>query len=183
MSYRYGPIRQLGYVVRDVRGAIVHWAKYHGVGPFILFEEAPLRDFRYRGKPTEARVAIALGQSGSVQIELIMPLDENPSLYREHLEQAGEGLQHVAYWTTDFAGLTEHAQKSGLEEVLSGYTGDPAGRFAYYMGTGHMGSCIEISALSADKQRLFDQVANAARDWAGDLDTAIIVASSGGVPK
>lgn len=174
MSFKYGSIRQVGYVVSDIHEAIAHWRDEVGVGPFFLFEDAPLQDLRFRGEPCDARVAIALAQSGHVQIELIMPLDDQPSLYREHLQQHGEGPQHVAYWTEDFAGLSDRARESGLVEVWSGYTGDPKGRFVYFQSPSHPGSCVEISALSQAKRELFDSVERAALDWDGRPDKSVI---------
>lgn len=167
MSRHFGPIRQLGYVVRDIRFAMQHWIDVHGVGPFYFFDRAPIQDLQYRGAPCKAQIAFALAQSGPLQVELIAPLDIEPSLYREFLERSGEGLQHVAYWTTEFDRFAAQAEVLGMRRVLSGYTGDPAGRFAYYNGGGYPGTCIEISALSAPKWRLFDTVARAAEGWDG----------------
>lgn len=174
MSRHFGPIRQVGYVVHDLDDAIRHWTMRVGAGPFLRFAEAPIRDFRYRGEPCAAKVAFALGQSGDVQIELIQPLDRLPSLYREHLERCGEGPQHVAYWTDRFDALCALARTQGLEEVLSGWTGDPEGRFAYFLGGGALSGCIEISALSARKRELFDRVAEHARSWNGRPEEAVI---------
>lgn len=167
MSRHFGPIRQLGYVVRDIRSAMQYWTDVHGVGPFYLFERAPIQDLRYRGKPCKAEVAIALAQSGPIQVELIALLDNEASLYREFLEQSGEGLQHVAYWSPEFDRLTNKAEELGMHCVLSGCTGDPDGRFAYFDGGGYPGTCFEISNLSTAKSLLFQTVANAAKDWDG----------------
>ncbi|RYH70911.1 MAG: VOC family protein [Alcaligenaceae bacterium] len=174
MSVKFGTVRQLGYVVRNLKAAVDYWTQCIGVGPFFLFATAPVHDLRYKGNPTDAKVTFALAQSGSVQIELIAPLDDHPSVFREHLNAYGEGLHHVAYWTTDFAALSAEARAAGMEEVQSGYTGDAAGRFAYFAGAAHPGSCIEISALSAPKRKLFDDVARAALSWDGAPESAIV---------
>lgn len=174
MSVHFGSIRQLGYVVRDLDAAIDYWTTQVGVGPFFVFRQAPIRDFRYRRVPCDAKIAFALAQTGDVQIELIMPLDDIPSLYNAHLAQQGEGLQHVAYWTEDFKHLSEKAHTLGYEEVLSGYTGDPDGRFAYFIGRGHPGACVEISALSEKKQKLFKSVATASKVWDGSPETRVV---------
>lgn len=168
MSRHFGPIRQLGYVVRDIEAAMRCWTAEHGVGPFYLFERAPVHDLRYRGKPARAQIAFALAQSGPVQVELIQPLDAHPSLYREFLSGPGDGLQHVAYWTEAFEQLAGTARRLGMQEVWTGYTGDPEGRFAYFEGSGPAGTCIEISALSERKRALFAEVARAAEGWDGE---------------
>lgn len=181
MSRHFGPIRQLGYVVRDIEAAMRTWSGRHGVGPFFFFERAPIRDLRYRGEPSDAAIAFALAQSGPLQVELIMPLDDRPSLYREFLQRHGERLQHVAYWTHDFERLWRHANDAGMAEVLAGCTGDAAGRFAYFDSGGPNGTCIELSALSAPKAALFDAVAQAAVDWDGECPVRSYAAARQGV--
>lgn len=168
MSVLFGPIRQLGYVVSDVHEAMRHWSAL-GVGPFHFFAVAPIGDFRYLGERCEATIAFALGQSGPLQIELIMPLDDHPSLYSEFLDRHGSGLQHVAFWTRRFDADRERALGMGMREVLSGYTGDPSGRFAYLEAAVPLaGACIELSALSERKERLFARVAESSVGWDGD---------------
>ena len=34
MSLLFGPLRQMGYVVRDIEGAMRHWIDVCGVGPW-----------------------------------------------------------------------------------------------------------------------------------------------------
>jgi hypothetical protein len=169
MSRHFGPIRQLGYVVGDIQAAMTYWTSVHGVGPFYLFAVAPVKELRYRDQATPAQMAIALGQSGPMQIELIQPLDEHPSLYRDFLLAHGGGLQHVAYWTQHFDTLVAQAQSMGMRAVLSGFTGDAAGRFRYFEGSvAFPGACLEISELSTAKRALFDEVARASVGWRGD---------------
>ena len=55
----FGPIRQIGYVVRDIEAALRYWTGTLDVGPFFYFEEAPMQDFRYRGAPCMARISVA----------------------------------------------------------------------------------------------------------------------------
>ena len=39
-----GPVRQLGYVVRDVERAMAHWAGVLGIGPWFYIEAVPVVD-------------------------------------------------------------------------------------------------------------------------------------------
>ena len=70
MSRIFGAIRQNGYVVRDIEAAMSHWVEVLQIGPWFYVEHAPIRNFRYRGTPSDADVAIALANSGPLQIEL-----------------------------------------------------------------------------------------------------------------
>jgi hypothetical protein len=54
MSRLFGPIRQNGYVVRDIEAALKHWTTVLGVGPFFYMERARIADFQYTGQPSAA---------------------------------------------------------------------------------------------------------------------------------
>jgi len=167
VSRIFGAIRQNGYVVRDIEGALEHWTQVLGVGPFFYVEDVPITDFRYRGAPCEARVSIALANSGPLQIELIQPRDGAPSIYRDFLRAGHEGLQHVAFWTDCFDDERARAEGLGFEPVQSGCVGGPAGRFVYFVPEGHPGTMVELSEVSGAKGAFFRHIAEAARTWDG----------------
>ena len=102
MSRIFGEPRQNGYVVRDVEAAMRHWSEVLGVGPWFYFEHVPIEAFHYRGELSPLQVSIALANSGALQIELIQPRNDVPSMYRDFLAAGHEGLQHLAYWTERF---------------------------------------------------------------------------------
>ncbi len=166
MSRIFGPVRQNGYVVRDIHAAITHWTEVAGIGPWFLVERAPIRDFRYRGQPAEIELAIALANSGPLQLELIEQRNDAPSLYRDFLDAGQEGLQHIAFWTDTFAKDRERALKAGYRIGHEGQTGD-YGPFVYFETAAHHGSVIELSDVGGAKARLFRHIADAAADWDG----------------
>jgi hypothetical protein len=166
MSRRFGPVRQNGYVVRDIEAALKHWTEVLGVGPFWYFERVPIQDFRYRGTPSPVEVSIALANSGELQIELIQQRNGAPSMYRDFLAAGSEGLQHVAYWTACFDRDLERALAAGFEIGQSGCIGD-GGRFVYFESAGHPGTVVELSETSGAKGRFFERVREAAATWDG----------------
>ncbi len=167
MSRIFGEIRQNGYVVRDIRAAMEHWTQVLGVGPFFYVDKPPIEDFRYRGAPSDVDVAIALSNSGPLQIELIEQRNDAPSMYRDFREAGHEGLQHVAYWTEDFDTDFERALKLGYEVGQSGQVGGADGRFVYFSAEGHPGTVIELSEISGAKGEIFKAIAEASRTWDG----------------
>ena len=50
MSRIFGPVRQNGYVVRDIEAALEHWTTVLGIGPFYYIEDVPVEDFLYQGQ-------------------------------------------------------------------------------------------------------------------------------------
>ena len=47
MSRLFGPMRQVGIVVRDIETAMRHWVEVCGVGPWFYTEQLPMDEFRY----------------------------------------------------------------------------------------------------------------------------------------
>ena len=166
MSRIFGNVRQNGYVVRDIRAAMRHWTEKLGVGPFFYVKVAPIESFHYMGKPSGCRCAIALANSGDLQIELIEQLNDEPSMYRDFLAAGREGLQHVAYWTEKMDEDLARIAALGYEVGQSGTVGEN-GRFVYYTTEAHPGTVVELSEISGRKGQLFRAIRDAAASWDG----------------
>lgn len=52
------------------------------IGPWFLFRNFELPDLHYREEPADFGITLALANSGHMQFELILPLDDKPSPYR-----------------------------------------------------------------------------------------------------
>ena len=167
MSRIFGPVRQNGYVVRDIEAAMRHWVEVMGVGPWFYIDRVQTDWFRHRGADSAVEMSIALANSGDLQIELIQQRNEAPSLYKEFLDAGREGLQHLAYWTTDYQRLYDRALGLGYTVGHEGQIGGPQGRFAYFDTEAHPGTVIEISDISGGKGAFFDHVRKAAETWDG----------------
>jgi hypothetical protein len=166
MSRIFGNIRQNGYVVRDIRAAMSHWTEQLGVGPFFYVKVAPIESFHYMGKPSGCQCAIALANSGDLQIELIEQLNDEPSMYRDFLAAGREGLQHVAYWTEKMDDDLARIAALGYPIGQSGTVGEN-GRFVYYTTEAHPGTVVELSEISGRKGQLFRAIRDAAASWDG----------------
>jgi hypothetical protein len=162
----FGPLRQMGYVVRDIEAAMRHWIDVCGVGPWFYADRLPLITFSYGGVRHDAiHLSVALANSGDVQIELIQQRCQTPSMYRDFLAAGREGLQHWSSWPEDYEALLERALANGY---TVGQEGDsPRGRFVYFGEEGHPGTVIEMAHLTPARQRIFGQVRAAAQGWDG----------------
>jgi hypothetical protein len=166
MSRIFGPIRQNGYVVRDIHAAMKHWIEVIGVGPWFYIERFPFRDFRYRGQPSSPAVSIALANSGYLQIELIQQHDDAPSMFRDFIDAGHEGLQHVAYWPDDIDAMVEPLLARGYEIGQSGISGE-MGRFLYLSTEAHPGTVVEVSHRTPARAAVFDRICAASEGWDG----------------
>jgi hypothetical protein len=160
-----GPIRQNGYVVRDLGGAIDAWLDT-GVGPWLLLPHLTQAGSVYRGRPTEPVVSIAFANSGDLQVELIEQEDDSPSIYREFLDAGREGFHHLAWWAEDFDAVARAAQGAGWSVVHAGNAGGMA-QFAYYDQGGTTSTVIEVMELTDATRWLATTVREAAEKWDG----------------
>lgn len=97
----FGGVMQTAFVVEDIHASIAHFQRDCGVGPFFLLDHFLSPHQFYRGAASTADVTIAMGFAGHMQIELIQPLDGNPSVYRETIEQRGYGFHHFGIACAD----------------------------------------------------------------------------------
>jgi hypothetical protein len=167
MSRIFGAVRQNGYVVRDIRGAMEHWVRVLGVGPWFYIDRVKMDYFRNRGRDSNAEVSIALANSGDLQIELIQQRNDAPSMYKDFLDAGREGLQHMSYWTTEYQALYDRAVALGYKVGQEGQIGGEQGRFAYFDTELHPGTVVEISDISGNKGRFFEHIRRVAAAWDG----------------
>jgi len=160
-----GPIRQNGYVVRDLERAMDAWLAV-GVGPWLVLPHLRQSGSVYRGQPTEPVVSMAFANSGELQVELIEQEDDAPSIYREFLDAGREGFHHLAWWVEDFPSVARAARDAGWPVVHEGDTGGMA-RFAYYDPGGVTSTVVEAMELTDATRWLFTTVREAAAGWDG----------------
>lgn len=165
MSQRFGEIRQMGYVVRDIEAALRHWVEVLGVGPWFYVERLPVEDFTYRGRPSDPHVSIALANSGRMQVELIQQRNDAPTMYRDFLAAGREGLQHVCTWPENYDEMLSRALADGIAAGQSGNS--PRGPFVYLETEAHPGTVVELAAMTPMRRRQFAAIETAAAGWDG----------------
>jgi hypothetical protein len=159
-----GPIRQIGYIVRDLDAIIGAWRAL-GVGPWFTLRNFEQKGCRLRGELCEPTISVGFANSGAMQIELIQQLDDGPSVYREFLEAHGEGYQQLTWWATDFDAVLERADAAGWPVVFSDLNGNA--RFAYFELDPTISAVVEVMELSDATRGLMELVSNAERHWDG----------------
>lgn len=163
---RVGAAIQTAYVVEDVRQAIQWWIDRAHVGPWFLLDHFLQPDQRYRGAPATADVAIAMSFAGSMNIELIQPLDSNPSVYRETIERRGYGFHHVGIAVADVdARIADHAREG--YEVAFRAAVPTGGAVAYLDDKVNDPGFLELIPATAGMDATFTRFWQATADWDG----------------
>jgi len=166
MSTLFGPIRQNGYVVRDIEAAMKHWTDVMCIGPFFHVERLRMVEHIHRGTPSELEISCAWANSGDLQIELVQQLNDAPSTYKEFLDARGEGFHHVSFWTTTFEKDLQRGIDCGLSVLSQGKT-TAEGGFAYFEQEAHPGTLIELTDNRGIKGGIWDHIRDTSATWGG----------------
>jgi hypothetical protein len=123
-------IDQFGYVVPDFEQAIRRWIA-HGIGPWLTVGPVVVTDTVYLERPSRPLLMFGFCQVGGVQLELIQPLDDEPSSWRAFLAAGRSGLQHCGFCVQphdyEWAVAQAKASSAPIHQMLS-FSG---ARFAY----------------------------------------------------
>ena len=90
-------VEQLGDVVPDLDQEIQWWLA-RGVGPWLTLGPYTIKHTEYLGTPSQPRLILAFCQVGGVQLEIIQPLNDAPSPYRDFFAAGKSRLHHCAYY-------------------------------------------------------------------------------------
>ena len=166
MTALLGPIIQNGYVVDDLETAALHWAQKLGVGPFYLFPRVAFDTVRFRGKASPIEMSMAIGYWGELQIELIRPLNDAPSIFTDFAARGLSGLQHVGVVTDDLARDLALLAERGVHPVQDGRAANGT-EFAYVDTDFHPGGMVEIIQVSPALEAGFAMIKRASVNWDG----------------
>jgi methylmalonyl-CoA/ethylmalonyl-CoA epimerase len=125
---------QVGIVVNSVDFMVEQFKQLFGIDGFEIIDW-PLPDSdpesTYHGKPGFWRMRTAFATLGSLQIELVEPL-EGESIYKDFLEKNGPGIHHFRFTVTDFDDKCKKLQESGIQMIASGRGMRTNSRWAYF---------------------------------------------------
>jgi len=95
------------------------WIDKLKVGPWFLLDHFTGTDPKYRGRDSTADVSLAMSFAGHMNIELIQPNDDAPSVYQEWIARRGYGFHHWGRATSNFERDIERFQAAGHDLVFT----------------------------------------------------------------
>lgn len=121
-------ISQIGVVVRDLEKTMEQYTSLLGWGPWNVYRHEPprLHDTEVRGEHLDYTMLGAETHVGEMGFELLQPLD-GPSIYKEWLDDHGEGVHHVALMLHSFDESTELKERFaavGAPVLMGGRIGE-----------------------------------------------------------
>ncbi|WP_165321805.1 VOC family protein [Rhizorhabdus phycosphaerae] len=160
-----GDVVQMAYLPKDFDAALKYWTETVGVGPFFLMENVRLGEMKYRGQPTESVFSIAIGYWGDIQIELIRPENDAPSIYNGDYAVT-DRMHHICIFVKSIEEARRACAEVGAEILVEGKVGED-GEVIYVDAGGGPGTVIELLQPMGGSEGLFDMMRDAARNWDG----------------
>ncbi|AKH42581.1 hypothetical protein FHS61_000351 [Altererythrobacter atlanticus] len=162
-----GGVAQTAFVVPDLQEAIQRWIVDMRAGPFFVLDHFLVEGQTYRGQESTADITIAMGFAGHMLIELIQPLDANPSVYQETIGKRGYGFHHFGIACADVDAASRDYQARGYEEAFRAAV--PTGGEVVYLdnGTGADWGFLELLPVTPGMDQAFTRFWQASRDWDG----------------
>ncbi len=163
----FGPVRQWGYLVKDLDEAMQAWVTQLGVGPFWGFRNVALSS-HFDNVDSEIVIDVGLAYQNGVQIELIQQQDPSQaSPYADFYQSdAKQCFQQVAYFCQDIDAAVAMAKSNGMRQ--RGYVESAMqSRYYYFDAPALDGMLIELMEVDADMIAAFEACAQQADDWDG----------------
>jgi hypothetical protein len=165
MNSEFGLINQLGYIVADVRATASAWVERVGAGPFYIIDRIEQDQYFYRGVRTPLEMSLCFGYWGSMQIELITPLNQADTLYTRALRETPGLLNHCATYVSDLDALLAKHQLAN-RVIQSGHM--PTGLKYVYLGEYLPGGQhLELVQATDGAKQAFGGMERIARSWDG----------------
>jgi catechol 2,3-dioxygenase-like lactoylglutathione lyase family enzyme len=138
-------IIQVGIIVHDIERSAARYVDLLGLPtpPIIQTTGYSTMKTMYRGQPSEALAKLAFFSLGQVQIELIQP-DAQRSVWRDFLDQHGEGAHHIAFPVRDTQRVTDYLATHGITVTQQGLYTDGSGMYTYLDTQALLGTTVEL---------------------------------------
>jgi methylmalonyl-CoA/ethylmalonyl-CoA epimerase len=143
---------QIGIVVRDLKRSTELLSSIFGLGPFHFIEWPNRPDAKYwfHGQQESIKIRQAFMQAGSLELELIQPLEGSRNAYREFLDTKGEGIHHVLFETADMDHAVDEFARKGVRVLQNGTGIRPGTRWALLDTQDLVGFLIELRHRPGD---------------------------------
>lgn len=113
---------QIGLLVKDIDKVAKAWADFLGIPvPEIrLNNPYSITKAVYKGNPCPARIKQTAFEFGNLEMELISPVDEQPSYWHDRLKEDGEGVNHISFLIRDRDGVAHEMAHRSMPRLQTG---------------------------------------------------------------
>jgi len=162
----FGPIKQWGFLVKNIDDAMACWINQLGVGPWWGFRNVSVQS-SFRGTESDVTMDVGLSFQSGVQIELIQQTNDALSPYSAFYESdAAQVLHQVGYFAKDIDAAVARAEGVGMREVGSIRTLIGT-RYVYMDSPALEGLVIELMQTHPGFEEEYVRNAEEAQRWNG----------------
>ena len=148
-AFVYPKLSHVGIVVANMDEADRDVTSRFGLPRVVRRDTLHFTDALYRGTTISFAAVFGYVEMGNTSLELIQPIGNGASPYREVLVERGEALHHIAYVVPSIDQRLRAARQANapVSVVLDGKIPGGQGRFVYVDGLVH-GALVELLELS-----------------------------------
>ncbi len=134
-------LHHIGLIVKDINKTVKVLSDA-GLGPFEIAPMKDLTDREFRGKQVKSHSEVWFAKLGSINLELVQPLD-GESLQKETLLTKGEGIEHIGFFVDNIWEEVDRLVKKGYQ-LLAKAKGPEVGGWAFLKPVPDIGFYIEL---------------------------------------
>ena len=148
----FGPIKQWGFLVRDIDASMKSWVEQLGVGPWWCYRNVAMKA-AFQGAEHDVVIDVAMAYQNGVQIELIQQRNDAPSPYRTVYDRPQAQMpHHIAFLVPDVDASLAQAKAAGFREHAVMHAG--GARYIYLESPGT--SVLIVELIHADPSFVAD---------------------------
>jgi methylmalonyl-CoA/ethylmalonyl-CoA epimerase len=150
-------INHVGLVVRNRDEALRRYQQSLGIGPFEMYDRR-ITNMTVRGEPAPpCTLRLGFANLGTILFEVIEPVEGPSIVWKEFLDQHGEGLHHLGFVVPDLEGDLMKLQANGLRVLLESPV-PGRGKIAYVEGEAAGGVLWELIQDSPGTQEFYERL-------------------------
>ena len=162
-----GPVKQWGYLVKDLDQAMACWIEQLGIGPWWGYRNVPAKAVVY-GQKNDLVMSVGLAYHQGVQIELIHQTNDvlSPYSYFYRDSEDAQVLQQIAYMVPDVDAAMRQCEQRGMQEV-GRIVPAPGVNYIYMSSPALKGIAIELMPHDQGFLDEYERNAAEAASWDG----------------
>lgn len=142
-------ITQIGILTADIQASKTAWEAFLGlpVQPVTESFGHEVTHAFYLGRPLDGRIYQICIPFANIELELIQPVDDTPSYWKDCLDKNGPGIHHIAFAVRDMDEGVAQCEALGLSLKQKGSwpaDGYPGGSYAYLDAMDSMHVVLEL---------------------------------------
>ena len=143
-NFRKRIITQIGILTSDIQASKTIWEKFLGlpVQPISESDGYEITHASYRDQPLNSRIYQVCFNFENIELELIQPIGDTPSYWKECLIKDGPGIHHISFAVKNMDACIADCEALGLTLTQKGdFNG---GSYAYLDAKESMNVILEL---------------------------------------